>query len=56
MIIHIPLIITDIKLPGKTGIDLLEYVKSKEPDVPVIMITAFGYDCKCNKCHEEGGI
>ena len=36
------LIITDIKLPGKTGIDLLEYVKSKEPDVPVIMITAFG--------------
>ncbi|OIO30538.1 MAG: DNA-binding response regulator [Nitrospirae bacterium CG1_02_44_142] len=36
------LIITDIKLPGKTGIDLLEYVKSREPDVPVIMITAFG--------------
>lgn len=36
------LIITDIKLQGKTGIDLLEYVKSKEPDVPVIMITAFG--------------
>ena len=25
------LIITDIKLPGKTGIDLLEYVKSKSP-------------------------
>lgn len=36
------LIITDIKLQGKTGIDLLEYVKSKEPDVPVIIITAFG--------------
>jgi len=36
------LIITDIKLPGKTGMDLLEYVKSREPDIPVIMITAFG--------------
>jgi len=36
------LIITDLKLPGKTGMDLLEYVKSKEPDIPVIMITAFG--------------
>ncbi len=36
------LIITDLKLPGKTGIELLEYVKSRNPDVPVIMITAFG--------------
>jgi len=36
------LIVTDLKLPGKTGIDLLDYVKSREPDMPVIMITAFG--------------
>lgn len=36
------LIITDLKLPGKTGIDLLEYVKARDADVPVIMITAFG--------------
>jgi DNA-binding NtrC family response regulator len=36
------LIITDLKLPGKTGIELLEYVKSRDPDIPVIMITAFG--------------
>ena len=36
------LVITDLKLPGKTGIDLLEYIKSREPDIPVIMITAFG--------------
>jgi len=36
------LVITDLKLPGMSGIDLLEYIKTKERDVPVIMITAFG--------------
>jgi DNA-binding NtrC family response regulator len=36
------LVITDLKLPGRTGLELLEYVKTREPDVPVVMITAFG--------------
>ncbi len=36
------LIITDLKLPGKGGMELLEYVKSRNPHIPVIMITAFG--------------
>ncbi len=36
------LVITDLKLPGKSGIEMLEYIESRTPDVPVIMITAFG--------------
>jgi len=36
------LVISDLKLPGMSGIDLLGYIKTKERDVPVIMITAFG--------------
>src|SRR5574341_8008 len=36
------LVITDLKLPGKTGIELLGYIKSRDPDVPVVVITAFG--------------
>jgi DNA-binding NtrC family response regulator len=36
------LVITDLKLPGQGGLDLLSYVKAQEPDMPVIMITAFG--------------
>jgi len=36
------LVITDLKLPGQGGLDLLSFVKSQEPDMPVIMITAFG--------------
>jgi DNA-binding NtrC family response regulator len=36
------LVITDLKLPGMSGLDLLERVRAERPDVPVLMITAFG--------------
>ncbi|MFP4393292.1 MAG: sigma-54-dependent transcriptional regulator [Desulfohalobiaceae bacterium] len=36
------LLITDLKLPGKSGLELLEAVKSCWPQMPVIMITAYG--------------
>jgi DNA-binding NtrC family response regulator len=36
------LVITDLKLPGQSGLDLLSYVKAQQPDIPVVMITAFG--------------
>ncbi len=36
------LLITDLKLPGMTGIDLLDRIRYINPDLPVIMITAFG--------------
>ncbi|MGW8273359.1 MAG: response regulator, partial [Thermodesulfovibrionales bacterium] len=36
------LVITDLKLPGKTGLELLDYLRAKDADVPVVMITAFG--------------
>jgi DNA-binding NtrC family response regulator len=36
------LVVTDLKLPGKSGAELLTEVKSLQPDFPVIMITAFG--------------
>ena len=36
------LVITDLKLPGMSGLDLLEQVRAERPDVPVLMITAFG--------------
>ena len=36
------LVLTDLKLPEKSGIDLLEYIKSRDSGIPVIMITAFG--------------
>jgi CheY-like chemotaxis protein len=36
------LILSDINMPGMTGLELLPKVKEARPDVPVIMITAYG--------------
>ena len=35
-------VITDLAMPGKTGMDVLAYAQRYSSDVPVIMITAFG--------------
>jgi len=36
------LILTDLKMPGKSGMDLLTLCHERRPAVPVIMISAFG--------------
>ncbi|MGO9379565.1 MAG: response regulator [Dissulfurispiraceae bacterium] len=36
------LVITDLKMPGLDGVELLEAVKNYDADIPVIIITAFG--------------
>jgi CheY-like chemotaxis protein len=36
------LILSDINMPGMSGLEMLPKVKAERPDVPVIMITAYG--------------
>ena len=36
------LILSDINMPGMTGLEMLPKVKEIRPEVPVIMITAYG--------------
>jgi len=36
------LILSDINMPGMSGLDLLPKAKAARPDLPVIMITAYG--------------
>jgi len=36
------IVILDINLPGKNGLDVLKEMKKIQPDVPVIVFTAFG--------------
>jgi CheY-like chemotaxis protein len=36
------LILSDINMPGMSGLNLLPKVRAARPDVPVIMITAYG--------------
>ena len=38
----IPVVITDIKMPGIDGIELLRKIKSKNPETEVIMLTGHG--------------
>ncbi|WIY23744.1 response regulator [Parasedimentitalea psychrophila] len=35
-------LLSDINMPGMSGLELLDVVKQKKPDLPVIMITAYG--------------
>ena len=36
------LILSDINMPGMSGLEMLPMVRAERPDVPVIMITAYG--------------
>jgi two-component system response regulator AtoC len=36
------LVITDVRLPDMTGIDVLKEIKEKDAEIPVIIMTAFG--------------
>ena len=48
------LILSDINMPGMTGLELLPKAKAARPDVPVIMITAYG-DADTKRKALEGG-
>ena len=39
---EIILLVSDINMPGMSGLDLLPVVKARRPDLPVFMITAYG--------------
>ncbi len=48
------LILSDINMPGMTGLEMLPRVKAERPHVPVIMITAYGDDTTRKKAAELG--
>jgi CheY-like chemotaxis protein len=48
------LILSDINMPGMSGLELLPKAKAARPDVPVIMITAYG-DADTRRKALEGG-
>jgi CheY-like chemotaxis protein len=48
------LILSDINMPGMSGLELLPKAKAARPDVPVIMITAYGDDTTKRKALEGG--
>ena len=39
---QVDLVLTDVTMPGITGYELLREIKSKRPDLPVVIMTAYG--------------
>jgi CheY-like chemotaxis protein len=50
------LILSDINMPGMSGLDMLPKVRARRPDVPVIMITAYGDAETRRKAIEHGAV
>jgi len=48
------LILSDINMPGMSGLELLPRARAVRPDVPIIMITAYG-DAETKRKALEGG-
>jgi CheY-like chemotaxis protein len=48
------LILSDINMPGMSGLELLPKAKALRPDVPIIMITAYGDADTKRKALESG--
>ena len=38
----VDLVLTDLRMPGKTGVELLDAVRGVNPEVPVVVMTAYG--------------
>jgi CheY-like chemotaxis protein len=52
--VSIILILSDINMPGMSGLELLPKAKAARPDVPIIMITAYGDAETKRKALESG--
>ena len=48
------LILSDINMPRMSGLELLPMARAARPDVPIIMITAYG-DAETKRKAREGG-
>jgi CheY-like chemotaxis protein len=47
-------ILSDINMPGMDGLTLLREIKTKWPDLPVMMVTAYGDDERRRRANEYG--
>jgi DNA-binding NtrC family response regulator len=51
---EIILLVSDINMPGMSGLDLLPKVKARRPELPVFMISAYGDAERVRMAHERG--
>ena len=51
---HYHLIVLDLKMPGKSGFELLKEIKTNTPEAKVIIVTAFGDATDCRQVMQAG--
>ena len=49
-------VLSDINMPGMDGLELLGEIKQRRPDLPVMMVTAYGDDERRRHARELGAI
>ena len=47
-------VLSDINMPGMDGLELLGEIKQRRPDLPVMMVTAYGDDDRRRQARELG--
>jgi CheY-like chemotaxis protein len=47
-------ILSDINMPGMDGLSLLREIKARRPDLPVMMVTAYGDDERRRQAEAAG--
>jgi len=50
------LVLTDVKLPKKSGMDILKYIRENKPQIPVVMITAYGTIKRAVEAFKAGAV
>ena len=53
---HLIVILSDINMPGMDGLMLLQEIKARRPDMPVMMVTAYGDDERRRLADEYGAM
>jgi len=51
---HFDLVITDIRMPGLTGLDILPRIRRLKPETPIIVMTAYGSEDVRRRAFERG--
>ena len=47
-------VLSDINMPGMDGLELLGEIKQRRPDLPIMMVTAYGDDERRRRARELG--
>jgi len=49
-------ILSDINMPGRDGLELLRVIKERRPELPVMMVSAYGHDERRRRAAEYGAM